>query len=106
MFTSCCPGWVRFLKGQYPELTNQLSTAKSPQQMFGALAKSYFAEKIGVDPKRIFVVSIMPCTAKKEEISSPESTTFGKQDVDYVLTTTELITLIRKVGLEFCQYRN
>ena len=60
MFTSCCPGWVRFLKGQFPDYTDNLSTAKSPQQMFGALAKSYFAEKIGVDPKRIFVVSIMP----------------------------------------------
>ena len=65
MFTSCCPGWVRFLKGQFPSYTENLSTAKSPQQMFGAVAKSYFAQKIGVDPKKLFVVSIMPCTAKK-----------------------------------------
>ena len=71
MFTSCCPGWVRFLKGQFPDYTDNLSTAKSPQQMFGALAKSYFAEKIGVDPKRIFVVSIMPCTAKKARRPCP-----------------------------------
>ena len=65
MFTSCCPGWVRFVKAQYPGLHANLSTAKSPQQMFGAVTKSYFAEKIGVDPRDIFVVSVMPCTAKK-----------------------------------------
>lgn len=77
MFTSCCPGWVRFLKGQFPDYTDNLSTAKSPQQMFGALAKSYFAEKIGVDPKRIFVVSIMPCTAKKSEAALPTCRTIS-----------------------------
>ncbi len=71
MFTSCCPGWVRFLKGQFPSYTENLSTAKSPQQMFGAVAKSYFAQKIGVDPKKLFVVSIMPCTAKKAECALP-----------------------------------
>lgn len=65
MFTSCCPGWVRFLKSQYPEMTSQLSTAKSPQQMFGAVAKSYYAQILDVDPSRIFSVSIMPCTAEK-----------------------------------------
>ena len=71
MFTSCCPGWVRFVKSQYPELTDNLSTAKSPQQMFGAVAKSYFAEKVGIDPKRLFVVSIMPCVSKKSECALP-----------------------------------
>ena len=101
MFTSCCPGWVRFLKGQFPSYTENLSTAKSPQQMFGAVAKSYFAQKIGVDPKKLFVVSIMPCTAKKEEILRPESMTNGRQDVDYVLTTTEVASMIRKSGIRF-----
>lgn len=67
MFTSCCPGWVRFLKSQYPHLIRQLSTAKSPQQMFGAVMKSYFAKSIGVKPEDIFTVSIMPCVAKKAE---------------------------------------
>ena len=64
MFTSCCPGWVRFLKSQYPELTRQLSTAKSPQQMFGSVAKSWYAQKLGVSPEKIYCVSIMPCVAK------------------------------------------
>ena len=67
MFTSCCPGWVRFLKSNFPEMTDNLSTAKSPQQMFGAICKSYFAQSIGVDPHKICMVSIMPCLAKKEE---------------------------------------
>ena len=71
MFTSCCPGWVRFVKGQFPQFAENLSTAKSPQQMFGAVAKSYFAEKIGVDPKNLRVVSVMPCTSKKAEAALP-----------------------------------
>ena len=96
MFTSCCPGWVRFLKGQFPDYTDNLSTAKSPQQMFGALAKSYFAEKIGVDPKRIFVVSIMPCTAKKSEAALPTMRTISDDpDVDVVLTTREIVRMFR-----------
>ena len=96
MFTSCCPGWVRFLKSQYPERTEELSTAKSPQQMFGAIAKSYFAEKIGVDPKRIFVVSIMPCTAKKSEAALPTMRTISDDpDVDVVLTTREIVRMFR-----------
>ena len=99
MFTSCCPGWVRFVKTQFPKYVSHLSTAKSPQQMFGAVAKSYFAKKLGVDPHDIFVVSIMPCTAKKEEILRPESMTNGRQDVDYVLTTTEVASMIRKSGI-------
>ena len=71
MFTSCCPGWVRFVKSQFPTYTERLSSAKSPQQMFGAIAKSYFAEKQGIDPHKMFVVSIMPCSAKKAECELP-----------------------------------
>lgn len=100
MFTSCCPGWVRFLKSQYPDYTGNLSTAKSPQQMFGAVAKSYFAEKIGVDPHKMFVVSIMPCIAKKSEAAQPnQNDACGGPDVDLVLTTRELERLIRSVHL-------
>ena len=96
MFTSCCPGWVRFLKGQFPSYTENLSTAKSPQQMFGAVAKSYFAQKIGVDPKKLFVVSIMPCTAKKAECALPTmKDEQGDQDVDVVLTTREIVRMLR-----------
>jgi len=96
MFTSCCPGWVRFLKSQFPEYTDGLSTAKSPQQMFGAVAKSYFAEKIGVDPKKMFVVSIMPCVAKKAESALPVmNDACGSPDVDVVLTTRELARLLK-----------
>ena len=88
MFTSCCPGWVRFIKSQFPHYVDCLSTAKSPQQMFGAVAKTYFAEKIGVDPHRMFVVSIMPCMAKKSECALPTMRdACGDPDVDAVLTT-------------------
>ena len=92
MFTSCCPGWVRFLEKEYPELLPQLSTAKSPQQMFGAIAKSYFAEKIGKDRKDVFCVSVMPCTAKKHECKMDDT-------VDLVLTTREVDRLIRRLNL-------
>ena len=96
MFTSCCPGWVRFLKTQFPDYTDNLSTAKSPQQMFGAVAKSYFAEKIGVDPKNIFVASIMPCSAKKAESELPTmKDACGDPDVDVVLTTREMCRMLR-----------
>jgi len=96
MFTSCCPGWVRFLKSQYPELTANLSTAKSPQAMFGAVAKSYFAEKLGVDPHRLFVVSVMPCVAKKAECALPTLTdACGDPDVDVSITTRELNIMMR-----------
>ena len=71
MFTSCCPGWVRFVKSQFPRFVNNLSTAKSPQQMFGAVAKSYFAQSIGADPHDIFVVSIMPCVSKRASAPCP-----------------------------------
>ena len=86
LFTSCCPGWVRFMKSQYPDMTDQLSTAKSPQQMFGAVAKSYYAELLGVDPEKIFCVSVMPCLAKKHECALPNMNDAGAgQDVDVVL---------------------
>ena len=96
MFTSCCPGWVRFLKSQFPDYTDNLSTAKSPQQMFGAVAKSYFAEKMGLDPHKVFVVSIMPCSAKKAESELPTmKDACGDRDVDVVLTTREMCRLLR-----------
>ena len=89
LMTSCCPGWVSFVEQHFPELRHHLSTAKSPQQMFGAIAKSYFAEKLGVDRSRIVVVSIMPCLAKKYEASRPEFSTFGVPDVDISIYTRE-----------------
>ena len=96
LFTSCCPGWVRFMKFQYPDMTDQLSTAKSPQQMFGAVAKSYYAELLGVDPEKIFCVSVMPCLAKKHECALPNMNDAGAgQDVDVVLTTREVDRMIR-----------
>jgi len=86
MFTSCCPGWVRFVKGQFPQFAKNLSTAKSPQQMFGAVAKSYFAEKIGIDPKNLRVISVMPCTSKKAEAALPTmKDACGGPDVDVVM---------------------
>jgi len=96
MFTSCCPGWVRFLKAQYPSYVEHLSTAKSPQQMFGAIAKSYFADRMELDPKKIFVVSIMPCSAKKTESELPTMKgAAGDPDVDVVLTTREMVRMLR-----------
>ena len=101
MFTSCCPGWVRFVKSQYPELTDNLSTAKSPQQMFGAVAKSYFAEKVGIDSKRLFVVSIMPCVSKKSECALPTmKNDAGDPDVDVSITTRELNIMMRANHIE------
>ena len=96
MFTSCCPGWVSFIKSQYPSYVEHLSTAKSPQQMFGAVAKNYFAEKIGISPKKMFVVSIMPCSAKKAESEwDTMKNAYGDPDVDVVLTTREMCRLFR-----------
>ena len=95
-FTSCCPGWVRFVKGQFPAWTDNLSTAKSPQQMFGAVAKSYFAQRKGIDPHKMFVVSVMPCISKKSECRLPTMVdACGDPDVDAVLTTRELARLLR-----------
>ena len=96
MFTSCCPGWIRFIKSQYPEMIPNLSTAKSPQQMFGAVVKTWFAQKAGIDPDKIFLVSIMPCVAKKHEGSLPVMTDAEHgQDVDVVLTNRELARMMR-----------
>ena len=95
MFTSCCPGWIRFVKTQYPELCENLSSAKSPQQMFGAISKTYIAHKLGIDPNKIFSVSIMPCLAKKYECDVEEVNDAGHgKDVDLVLTTREMNRLI------------
>lgn len=101
LFTSCCPAWVKFCEERYPDLAKNLSTCRSPQQMFGAVVREYYKDSEKSGGKRIVSVSIMPCTAKKEEILRPESSTNGKQDIDYVLTTTELIGMIRKAGIRF-----
>lgn len=100
MITSCSPGWVNYVEKHHPEMIDNLSTAKSPQGMFGAVAKTYYAEKVGVDPKDIVCVSVMPCTAKKYEAKRPELGRDGYQDVDFVLTTRELAKLIRYEGLD------
>ena len=94
LFTSCCPGWVRFLKGKFPELTDRLSTSKSPQQMFGAIAKTWLAKKLGTEPEKLFLVSIMPCLAKKAECDLPTMRTQHGKDVDCVLTTREFIRML------------
>ena len=100
MFTSCCPGWLRFVQLEFPEFIPNLSTAKSPQQMFGALSKTYMAEKLGIDPAKIVSVSIMPCTAKKYECDVEVLKDSGFKDVDYVLTTRELDKLISIDGIK------
>lgn len=101
MFTSCCPGWVRFIKARYPELVGQLSTSKSPQTMLGAIIKSYFAEKKGIDPAKIRVTSIMPCVAKKQEADLPtERNKDGLKDVDYVLTTREVARMLGENNID------
>ncbi len=101
MFTSCSPGWIKFIEHKYPELLSNLSTCKSPQQMFGALAKTYFAKKKNIDPANIVSVSIMPCTAKKYEADRPEMWSSGYKDIDYVLTTRELAVMIKQAGIDF-----
>ncbi|MDH7497750.1 MAG: [FeFe] hydrogenase, group A, partial [Syntrophomonadaceae bacterium] len=101
MFTSCSPGWINFCETFYPDLLDNLSTCKSPQQMFGALVKTYWAQKMGVDPSKIYSVSIMPCTAKKYEAARPEMNASGYRDVDLVLTTREVGRLFRMSGIDF-----
>ena len=101
LFTSCCPAWVKYCENKYPEFVPNLSTCRSPQQMFGAVVREYYKDPEKNEGKKIVSVSIMPCTAKKEEILRPESFTNGKQDVDYVLTTTEIVRMIRKSGIVF-----
>lgn len=101
MFTSCSPGWIKFIEHRYPEFLPNLSTCKSPQQMFGALAKTFYAEKRKLNPANVVSVSIMPCTAKKFEADRPEMRSSGYKDVDYVLTTRELAVMIKQAGLDF-----
>ena len=101
LFTSCSPGWISYAEHFLPDILPNLSTCKSPQQMFGAVAKTYFAEKIGKKPEDIFVVSVMPCTAKKYESQRPEMHSSGVRDVDVVLTTRELGRMIRQAGIDF-----
>ena len=101
LLTSCCPAWVKYCETKYPEFVPNLSTCRSPQQMFGAVVREYYKDPEKNEGKKIVSVSIMPCTAKKEEILRPESFTNGKQDVDYVLTTTEVVRMIRKSGIVF-----
>ena len=101
MFTSCSPGWILFAEYFHPEILPNLSTCKSPQQMFGALAKTYYANKLGLKPEQIYVASVMPCTAKKSECRRPEMCDSGTRDVDAVLTTRELGKMIRSAGIDF-----
>ena len=99
-FTSCSPGWVKYLEHFYPEYVPNLSSAKSPQQMFGAVIKTYYAQKAGIDPKDIVTVALMPCSAKKYECNRPEMTDSGFKDVDYGLTTRELAKMIKEAGID------
>lgn len=101
LITSCSPGWVKYCEHYFPDMTENLSSCKSPQQMFGAIAKSYYAEKAGIDPKDIVSVSVMPCTAKKFEIGRDNQAANGMPDVDFAMTTRELARLIRKCGIKF-----
>ncbi|MBR3298337.1 MAG: iron hydrogenase small subunit, partial [Clostridia bacterium] len=104
MITSCSPGWIKFCEHYYPEFTENLSTCKSPQGMFGAMVKSYYAEKAGIDPKDIVTVSIMPCTAKKFELSREEmQNKDGLRDIDVSLTTRELASMIKRAGIKFTE---
>jgi NADP-reducing hydrogenase subunit HndD len=101
IMTSCCPAWVKFFEHQFPDLLDVPSTTKSPQQMFGAVAKSYFAEQLGIDREKMVVVSVMPCLAKKYEAARPEFAVQGNRDVDIVLSTRELGRLIKTSNIDF-----
>jgi len=103
LITSCSPGWIKFCEHYYPEFVKNLSSCKSPQQMYGALMKTYYAQKEGIDPKDIYVVSIMPCTAKKFEIGREDQSASGYPDLDCSLTTRELASMIKRAGIEFNQ---
>jgi NADH-quinone oxidoreductase subunit G/NADP-reducing hydrogenase subunit HndD len=102
MITSCSPGWIKYIESYYPQLLPHLSTCKSPHMMLGALAKSYYAEKIAIDPAKMYTVSVMPCTAKKFEASREEMVNRGVPNVDAVLTTRELGQMIKQAGIDFC----
>jgi len=101
MTTSCSPGWIKYIEHIFPEFLDHVSTCKSPQQMFGVLAKTYYAQRLGLKPENVVTVSIMPCTAKKFEADRPEMHTSGYKDVDYVLTTRELAIMITQAGIDF-----
>ena len=101
LITSCSPGWVKYCEHYYPDMLDNLSSCKSPQQMFGAITKTYYAEKMGLDPKKIFMVSVMPCTAKKFEVGRDDQNAAGVPDVDISITTRELARMIDRVGLNF-----
>ncbi|MBP5236497.1 MAG: iron hydrogenase small subunit [Clostridia bacterium] len=101
MITSCSPGWIKFCEHYFPDMTENLSTCKSPQQMFGAMYKTYYAQKMGIDPKDIFFVSAIPCTAKKFEVTRPDQSAAGVPDVDVAITTRELGRLIKTAGIKF-----
>ena len=101
LITSCSPGWIKFIEHNFPQLLPHLSSCKSPQQMFGAVAKTYYADKIGLPPEKVYVVSIMPCTAKKFEAQRPEMGRNGIPDVDAVLTTRELGRMLKEAGVDF-----
>ncbi|RLD17571.1 MAG: ferredoxin [Caldiserica bacterium] len=106
MTTSCCPGWIKYLEEYYPELIPNVSTCKSPQQMMGAVVKTYYAEKAGIPKEKIFHVSVMPCTAKKYEADRPEINASGVKDVDVVLTTRELGRMIKQAGIDFANLQD
>ena len=101
MFTSCSPAWIKFCEHNFPDMLDHLSTCKSPQQMFGAVCKTYYAEKMGINPKDLVVVTIMPCTAKKFEKGRDDQNAAGVPDIDYALTTRELARLIKRQGIIF-----
>ena len=103
LITSCSPGWVKYCEHYFPELTENLSSCKSPMQMFGATAKTYYAEKMGLDPKDIVVVAVMPCTAKKFEIGRDDEDAAGVPDVDISITTRELARMIERAGIKFLE---
>ncbi len=106
LITSCCPGWINYCEQEFPDLIDHLSSCKSPQQMFGSLAKTYYAQREGINPDDIYVVSVMPCTAKKFEAERPEMRVNGKDpDVDAVLTTRELAKMIKQMGIDFDNLR-
>ena len=106
MITSCSPGWIKYIEMNYPELLPHLSTCKSPHQMFGALIKTYFAKKEGIDPSKIYMVSVMPCIAKKFEAQRPEMKNEGIRDVDNVITTRELARMIKQANIEFVELKD
>jgi len=101
LITSCSPGWIKFCEHNYPDLLDNLSSCKSPQNMFGAVLKSYYAEKMGIDPSKLFVVSVMPCSAKKFEVKRPELASTGYPDVDVSITTREAARMIKEAGIDF-----